>query len=430
MTKILGESVATAEQMAAYLLSINPAPKISMEAKDFCQLYLDVAAKEGVRGDVLFAQSCKETGNFSFMGTVKANQNNFAGLGTTDKETPGATFPNEKTGILAQAQHAKACATTEPLSCPCVDSRYGLLVKYGKAGTAQHWEELGGKWAVPGYDTKRYGSLDAADIAQDSYGYQIIRILKKILEFRKEEKAMRINVHAGHNADGRPACGAIGFLRESTEARRVKDAVVWMLRQQGHTVYDCTVDDAAGVSANLREIVAKCNARDVDLDISVHFNSGVGDLAGNGRTTGTEVYVYSPSSEATAHAEKVCQAIAGLGFRNRGVKYSKGLYVLKNTKAPAMLIECCFVDDKDDVQLYDCQKMAEAIVFGITGQRITADEEPDANQEATASGEETPTGNAKRLYRVQVGAYSVKGNADAALAKLKAAGFDAIIVNA
>lgn len=59
MTKILGESVATAEQMAAYLLSINPAPKISMEAKDFCQLYLDVAAKEGVRGDVLFAQSCR-----------------------------------------------------------------------------------------------------------------------------------------------------------------------------------------------------------------------------------------------------------------------------------------------------------------------------------------------------------------------------------
>lgn len=430
MTKILGESVATAEQMAAYLLSINPAPKISMEAKDFCQLYLDVAAKEGVRGDVLFAQSCKETGNFSFMGTVKENQNNFAGLGTTDKETPGATFPNEKTGILAQAQHAKAYATTEPLSCPCVDSRYGLLVKYGKAGTAQHWEELGGKWAVPGYDTKRYGSLDAADIAQDSYGYQIIRILKKILEFRKEEKAMRINVHAGHNADGRTACGAIGFIRESTEARRVKDAVVWMLRQQGHTVYDCTVDDAAGVSANLREIVAKCNARDVDLDISVHFNSGVGDLAGNGRTTGTEVYVYSPSSEATAHAEKVCQAIAGLGFRNRGVKYSKGLYVLKNTKAPAMLIECCFVDDRDDVQLYDCQKMAEAIVFGITGQRITADEEPDANQEAAASGEETPTGDAKRLYRVQVGAYSVKGNADAALAKLKAAGFDAIIVKA
>lgn len=59
MTKICGKSVATAEQMAAYLLSVNQTPKISMAAKDFCQLYLDIAAKEGVRGDALFAQSCK-----------------------------------------------------------------------------------------------------------------------------------------------------------------------------------------------------------------------------------------------------------------------------------------------------------------------------------------------------------------------------------
>ena len=241
---------------------------------------------------------------------------------------------------------------------------------------------------------------------------------------------MRINIHAGHNADGRTACGAIGFIRESTEARRVKDTAIGMLRQLGHTVYDCTVDDAAGVSDNLRQIVAKCNAHDVDLDVSIHFNSGAKDVAGNGKTTGTEAYVYNAASKAEGYAERVCVAIAGLGFKSRGVKYSTGLYVLRNTKSPAMLVECCFVDDKDDVQLYDCQAMAEAIVYGITGQRITADEEPDANQEAAASGEETPTGNAKRLYRVQVGAYSVKGNADAALAKLKAAGFDAIIVNA
>ena len=41
-----------------------------------------------------------------------------------------------------------------------------------------------------------------------------------------------------------------------------------------------------------------------------------------------------------------------------------------------MLVECCFVDDRDDVQLYDCQKMAEAIVYGITGQRVQPAEEP------------------------------------------------------
>lgn len=240
---------------------------------------------------------------------------------------------------------------------------------------------------------------------------------------------MRINVHAGHNADGRTACGAIGFIRESTEARRVKDAVISQFRQLGHTVYDCTVDNAAGVSANLREIVAKCNAHEVDLDVSIHFNSGAKDAVGNGRTTGTEVYVYNSSSGARGYAETVCRAIASLGFQNRGVKYSTGLYVLRNTKAPAMLIECCFVDDKDDVQRYDCQEIAEAIVYGIAGQRLQTSEEP-VNQETVSPGAETVVGNAKQLYRVQVGAYSVRGNADAVQTRLKAAGFDAIIVNA
>ena len=241
---------------------------------------------------------------------------------------------------------------------------------------------------------------------------------------------MRINVHAGHNADGRTACGAIGFLRESTEARRVKDAVVSQLRQLGHTVYDCTVDDAAGVSDNLQQIVAKCNAHEVDLDVSIHFNSGARDASGNGKTTGTDTYVYNSSSKARSYAEKVCQSIATLGFRNRGVKYSTGFRVLRTTKSPAMLVECCFVDDKDDVQLYDCQAMAEAIVYGITGQRVVMEAEPDADKELVAPGEETADGDMRQLYRVQVGAYAVKGNADATLAKLKAAGFDAIIVKA
>lgn len=242
---------------------------------------------------------------------------------------------------------------------------------------------------------------------------------------------MRINVHAGHNADGKLACGAIGFILESTEARRVRDAVICKLRKLDHTVYDCTVDDAAGESANLNQIVEKCNAHAVDLDVSIHFNSGAKDSSGNRKTTGVEVYVYSTSSKAKPYAENVCKAISELGFRNRGVKYSTGFRVLRNTKSPAMLVECCFVDDKDDVQLYDCQKMAEAIVYGITGQRMAAEEGSDANQESADPGEETAIGDKKQMYRVQVGAYSVKSNAESMRARLRAAGFDdAIIVNA
>ena len=219
------------------------------------------------------------------------------------------------------------------------------------------------------------------------------------------------------------ACGAIGFIKESTENRNVKNEVVRLLKALGHTVYDCTVDDGASNSDVLQKIVAKCNAHNVDLDVSIHFNAGAGDSKGNGQTTGTEVFIYNGKSGAKPYAQKVARSIAALGFRLRDdsvkvdVKNASYLYVLKNTKAPAMLIECCFVDDKDDVARYDYKSMAEAIVYGITGQRY---------QEHVEDGAE----EVKTLYRVQVGAYGVKANAENMQKKLKAAGFDAVIVKA
>lgn len=245
---------------------------------------------------------------------------------------------------------------------------------------------------------------------------------------------MRINVHAGHNPDGKVACGAVGFIQESTEARKVKDEVIRQLRQMGHTVYDCTCENGASQADVLTKIVNACNAHTVDLDVSIHFNAGAGDKNGNGQTTGTEVLVYSTAGGAKQAAESVCASISSLGFKNRGIKANTSLYFLRKTKAPAMLIECCFVDDRDDIQLYDAQKMAEAIVYGITGMKVIWPAEEAQDKEASASGAETPTGNEKAIYRVQVieqrGAFHVKENAERMHAQLKAAGFDAIVVKA
>ena len=177
---------------------------------------------------------------------------------------------------------------------------------------------------------------------------------------------MRINVHAGHNPAGMTACGAVGLINESTENRKVKNEVIRLLKMRNDTVYDCTVDNGKNQTDVLRKIVEKCNAHEADLDISIHFNSAANDSNGDGKTTGTEVYVYSAASSAAPFAARVCREIESLGFKNRGVKYNRGLYVLKNTKAPAMLIECCFVDDRDDVKLYSYEKMAAAIVRAIT----------------------------------------------------------------
>ena len=225
---------------------------------------------------------------------------------------------------------------------------------------------------------------------------------------------MRINVSAGHNPDGKVACGAVGLLKESTEARRVTNEVVRLLKEQGHTVYNCTCDNGTSQGDVLKKIVAKCNQHSVDLDVSIHFNAGASAQKKNGQTTGTEVLVYNDSSRAMAAAQRVAKQIAALGFKNRGIKIRDALYFLRNTKSPAMLIECCFVDDGDDAALYDYKKMAVAIVQGITGVK---ENDTKTDQKQT-----------QKIYKVQVGAYSTRDEAKKVIDKLKKAGFDGTIV--
>lgn len=179
---------------------------------------------------------------------------------------------------------------------------------------------------------------------------------------------MRFNIGAGHGKDGSKSCGAIGLIKESTEARKVKDEVIRLLKQERHTVFDTTVEYPSSANDCLVQIVKKCNANKVDLDISIHFNSGAKDTIGNGNTTGVEVFGYDTKQKTIG--DRICSKISSLGYRNRGFKTNPNLYVLRNTNSQALLIECCFVDDKDDVNKYNYKTMAKAIVEGILNKNI------------------------------------------------------------
>lgn len=136
-TSIMGEAVATVEQMRDYIKAVNPSvPRVL----DMIPLYLSEGAAEGVRGDIAFAQSCLETGNFAFADTaVTLDQNNFCGMGVTENGMKGNSFATPKEGIRAQIQHLKAYATTDPLDWTCVDPRY----KWVEKGCAPYVEWLG-----------------------------------------------------------------------------------------------------------------------------------------------------------------------------------------------------------------------------------------------------------------------------------------------
>ncbi|WP_285946940.1 N-acetylmuramoyl-L-alanine amidase, partial [Thomasclavelia cocleata] len=164
------------------------------------------------------------------------------------------------------------------------------------------------------------------------------------------------NIHAGHNFK---VGGSSGYFSETTESRNVKNAVISKLQSLDYKVYDCTDDSGKTQNENLKNIVSKCNDHTADLNISIHFN------ASNGQGHGVEVLQYSNKTKTAA--QNICNAIAELGFKNRGVKDRTDLYVLKHTKAPAILIECCFCDSAIDAGLYNYDSMAAAIVKGLTG---------------------------------------------------------------
>lgn len=177
------------------------------------------------------------------------------------------------------------------------------------------------------------------------------------------------NVHAGHSLVCR---GASALLDEVNENRKVKDKVIELLRKEGHTVYDCTDDIGTTQRQNLSNIKNKCNAHRVDLDVAIHLNSLRKDVIGDGKTGGIEIWNYDAGTKTVS--DRICASVSrALNVTNRGTKYSKEYYILNNTKAPAMIIECCFVDDKDDVDRWDADKCALAIVEGILAKEISED---------------------------------------------------------
>ena len=200
----------------------------------------------------------------------------------------------------------------------------------------------------------------------------------------------KYNVHGGHNSI---VPGAASILNEVTEDRKVKNKLISLLKSAGHTVYDCTDDSGRTSGANLANIVAKCNKHSVDLDISIHLNAGRNDKKGDSSTGGVEVFCYD--SKTRDVARRIANAIAAeFGYNKRsdsttpsgyaGVKYSTGLYVLRNTKSKAILIECCFVDSKADKEAWNAKKCAKGMVKGITGKSVT-EITKDENKETSAA---------------------------------------------
>ncbi|KRU23989.1 N-acetylmuramoyl-L-alanine amidase [Clostridium sporogenes] len=182
---------------------------------------------------------------------------------------------------------------------------------------------------------------------------------------------MKIGIDCGHTMSGADY-GAVGIKAESNLTREVGTRVISKLQALGHTVIKCYKDTCSSLQDSLSYRTNTANNNNVDLYVSIHFNCF------NSSAYGTEVFTYGGKELQQARA--VLNNICSLGYTNRGLKDGSNLYVLKHTKAKAMLIECCFCDNAGDMNRYNAENMANAIVKGLVGQ-------------TTSSTPSKPTGN-------------------------------------
>lgn len=113
------------------------------------------------------------------------------------------------------------------------------------------------------------------------------------------------------------------------------------------------------------------NFKQYDYVIELHFNACVNDQNGNGKTTGTEILVHA-SEKGRSVEEAMLRNICALGFRNRGVKVPErnllNMRICKGQQGVSYaLIETCFIDDLDDMQLYMSKRdeVIDAITNGV-----------------------------------------------------------------
>jgi N-acetylmuramoyl-L-alanine amidase len=188
----------------------------------------------------------------------------------------------------------------------------------------------------------------------------------------------KIAVRGGHTEK---ATGASALIDELTEDRKVKDAVIKYLRKLGYEVLDVTpsVNYTSNESTDLAYGVNKANEWGADLFVSIHFNKAYDSYNG---ALGSEVCVYSEHEIA----QRVVNTLGALGFKNRGQKVRTNLYELKNTKMKAMIVETCFVEATEDVELYKklgADAIGKAIAEAIVNDKVSESDTPVKKEEVS-----------------------------------------------
>jgi len=215
----------------------------------------------------------------------------------------------------------------------------------------------------------------------------------------------------GHGGEDGGAC--YKGRKESNDVLSLGKAVAAEVRRFGIKVDETRASDAT-ISLSDRSDFENKNV--YDYFISFHRNAYKPEKA-----KGVETYTYlNPGVKSKGLAEGIQSALVALGFVNRGVR-AANFHVLRETKAPSILIEIGFIDNRGDNNLFNKKrneiiKVLAKVILDKVGVMY---EEPSVAKQPVSG---------KTLYRVMEGSYFVRENAEKQVEKLKAVGIDAKIM--
>jgi len=198
---------------------------------------------------------------------------------------------------------------------------------------------------------------------------------------------------------------------------RVCDYVESFLKEyEGYSILRLDDSDDGKEDVALSKRTEKANDWQADFYLSVHHNAGV-----NGGSGGGIVALTHPksSAESVEWRDALYDALiryTGLKGNRANPKSTSDLYVLRRTHMPAVLLELGFMDSSADVPIILTDEYAKQCARAIVDVLV---------QRGKLKRRQEETGG---LYKVQVGAFSKKANAENLLKELKAKGYSGYIV--
>ncbi len=205
-------------------------------------------------------------------------------------------------------------------------------------------------------DTTKAGTYKITFNAVDKAGNKAVPVVRTIT-VKPVGAPISFAIDIGHNSayDG----GATGIRQEDACTKEVGTLVMSKLKALGYDVIN-TAPTRTPVSTadSLQQRCDAANSAGADYYAAIHFNVGGG--------TGTETYYYQGNSVGQILATNVLDSMVSIGYTRRRVISNSTFYVLRNTDMPAILIECSFLDSTTDMNMYNADSIAEAIVKGLT----------------------------------------------------------------